>query len=237
VRGAKGLRSGENPARWRGGLEHSLPKRQRLTRGHHPALPWRDLPAFMVELRTRDATAALALDFLILTAARTGEVLGARWGEMDRGAEVWIVPAKRMKAGREHRVPLSAAALAILDRLAPLGTDPERLVFPGQRPGRPLSGMSMEMLLRRMNRDAITVHGFRSGFRDWCGDATSFPRELAEHALAHAAGDATERAYRREQAVERRREMMDAWARFLAGEAGARVIELRRTAGNGGQSS
>ena len=170
----------------------------------------------------------MALEFLILTATRSGEVLGARWAEMDMAAKVWTVPSARMKAGREHRVPLSGRALAILNEAANGGT--EEVVFPGQRSDKPLSGMAMKMLLRRMKAAGVTVHGFRSAFRDWCGEATSFPRELAEAALAHVAG-ATERAYRRDDALEKRRGLMEAWAGFCEPRAGSNVIPVARWAG------
>lgn len=222
---AKGERQGENPARWRGHLDHLLPARQKLTRGHHAAMPYGDLPIFIRELRAREAVAALGLEFLILTAARSGEVLGATWAEIDLAAKVWTVPAARMKAGREHRVPLSARAVAILEAVKPLG-DGEH-IFPGQRTKRPLSGMAFEMLLRRM-KVGFTVHGFRSAFRDWCGEASTFPRELAEAALAHTVGDATERAYRRGDALEKRRKLMDAWAAFCEPRQGGKVVPMRR---------
>ncbi|MFM9941245.1 MAG: tyrosine-type recombinase/integrase [Hyphomicrobiaceae bacterium] len=223
---AKGLREGENPARWRGHLDNLLAKRQKLQRGHHAAMPWSDLPAFLARLRKREAVAALALEFTILTAARTGEVLGARWDEIDREARIWTVPADRMKAGREHRVPLTDRACQIVGDLsrAPLG----EFVFPGARSGRPLSGMAMEMLLRRMDADAFTVHGFRSSFKTWATEMTSFPNELSEAALAHVTGDRVERAYRRTDALERRRELMGAWGRFLEGDAVGNVVPLVR---------
>lgn len=211
-----GWRSGENPALWKGNLEHSLGKRQKLQRGHHAAMPYAEVPAFLAALRLREAMAARALEFCILTAARSGEVLEATWREIDLAAKVWTVPARRMKAKREHRAPLTDAAMAILEALAPLrpaDDDGSAYVFPGQRPRRPLSGMAMEMLLRRQKL-AITVHGFRSSFRDWAAEETPFPREIAEAALAHVVGDATERAYRRGDALEKRRELMIAWAAF-----------------------
>jgi len=220
-------RNEANPARWRGHLDKLLAKRQKLTRGHHAAMPFDDVPEFIGLLRDREAIAALALEFLVLTAARSGEVLGARWAEMDMAAKVWTVPAARMKAGREHRVPLSGRGLAILQRLGEAKTG--EFVFPGQRSDKPLSGMAMEMLLRRMKAAGVTVHGFRSAFRDWCGEATSFPREIAEAALAHVAGDATERAYRRGDALEKRRTLMEAWASFCEPKAGSNVISLTRT--------
>jgi integrase len=219
-------RNEANPARWRGHLDKLLPKRQKLTRGHHAAMPYPDVPEFIGRLREREAVAALALEFAILTAARSGEVLGARWKEIDLEGKVWVIPAARMKAGCEHRVPLSSRALAILEELAQARTG--ELVFAGQKAGKPLSGMAMEMVLRRMKVESATVHGFRSAFRDWCGEATSFPRELAEAALAHVAGDATERAYRRGDALEKRRAVMEAWAIFCEPKTGSNVLSMTR---------
>ena len=166
---AQGLRTGENPARWRGHLDQLLPKRQRLTRGNHAAMSYGDVPAFIGDLQSRDATAALALEFTILTAARRGEVLGARWQEFDLERAVWIVPAHRMKAGREHRVPLSGRALAIVKALRQAAEGRE-FVFGGHKPGKPLSGEALGMVLRRMKIDDVTVHGFRSSFRDWAAE-------------------------------------------------------------------
>jgi len=185
-----------------------------------------DVPEFIGKLHGREATAALALEFLILTAARSGEVLGARWAEFDLEAKVWVIPAARMKAGCEHRVPLSSRALAIVEAAAKDRTG--EFVFAGQKAGKPLSGMAMEMVLRRMKVDGVTVHGFRSTFRDWCGETTSFPREIAEAALAHVAGDATERAYRRGDALEKRRGLMDAWVSFCEPKESANVITIAR---------
>jgi integrase len=223
---AKGHRTGENPALWRGHLDKLLPKRRKLSRGHHKAMPYADVPAFIGELRQREAIAARALEFTILTAARSGEVFGATWGEISSDAAVWTIPAKRMKAGREHRVPLPPRALEILREMAELGTDHDAYVFPGQKEGRPLSVMSMDMVLRRMGTD-VTVHGFRSSFRDWCGEASSFPREIAEAALAHVVGDETERAYRRGDALEKRRKLMVAWANYCEPRKGSNVIDLK----------
>jgi integrase len=229
---ALGHRSGENPALWRGHLANLLPKRQKLTRGHHAALPFSELPAFMVKLRERDAFAARALEFTILTAARSGEVYGARWSEIDWDAKVWTVPANRMKAGRAHRVPLTPAVMRILEVAAKLRTDDglDVLVFPSRKAGQPMSGMAMKMLLRRMGYDAITVHGFRSSFRDWAGERTHFPWEVAEAALAHVIGDETERAYRRGDALEKRRELMEAWAAFCESQPDNNVVSLIRRA-------
>lgn len=199
-----------NPARWRGHLDKLLPKRRMLSRGHHAAMAYQVVPEFIGRLREREAVAALALEFAILTAARSGEVLGARWEEIDFEAKVWTVPAARMKAEREHRVPLSERALAILGDLAQVRAGD--FVFRGQRAGMPLSNMAMEMVLRRMDLDGVTVHGFRSAFRDWAGNETHFPREIAEAALAHVVGDKAEQAYRRSDALEKRRALMAAWA-------------------------
>jgi integrase len=189
-------------------------------------MPYGDVPAFVAELRTRRAMAALALELTILTAARSGEVFGARLSEIDREARVWTVPGERMKSGREHRVPLTDRALEILDEAAARGSGD--LIFEGQRSGRPLSSMAMEMLLRRMKVEGVTVHGFRSSFRDWAGECTAFPREVAEAALAHVVGDETERAYRRGDALAKRRKLMEAWAGFLAtADAGGVVLRFK----------
>ncbi|QTL04040.1 integrase arm-type DNA-binding domain-containing protein [Aquabacter sp. L1I39] len=211
---AKGLRTGENPARWKGHLALTLPKRQKLQRGNHAALPYSDLPAFVRRLRLVRGMSSFALEFAILTAARSGEVRGARWSEIDLDARLWTIPAERMKAGRIHRVPLTNRAVEILQTVGQLGNDPERFVFPGMRKGSQLSDVALIALLRRLEVDA-TAHGFRSTFRDWAGDTTAFPREVAEAALAHAVGDATELAYRRGDALEKRRELMDAWDAFV----------------------
>jgi integrase len=182
-------RNEANPARWRGHLDHILPKPKQLSRGHHAALPFNEMPPFMTELRAREGLAARALEFLILCAARSGEVREAFWREIDLENQVWTVPAMRMKAGREHRVPLSNRALAILGDMRPLAGGDDSLVFPGSKRGKPLSDMSLTAVLRRMRRGDLTAHGFRSSFRDWCGEATNFPREIAEAALAHVIGD------------------------------------------------
>jgi integrase len=223
---ARGLRSGENPARWRGHLDALLPPRHRLTRGHYAAMPYDEVPSFIGRLRASESVSGLALEFLILTASRTGEVLGARWDEIDVDAELWTVPAARMKAGREHRVPLSARALAILQTVEKVRTGEH--VFPGQRRGRPLSVMALAMVLRRLKLENVTVHGFRSAFRDWCGEATAFPRDVAEAALAHTVGDMTERAYRRGDALEKRRKLMAAWAAFIEPKTTSNVVTLRQ---------
>jgi integrase len=214
----QGFRTGENPAAWRGHLKLVLPAHRKLTRGHHAAMPIDDLPEFMAALRARPAIAARCLEFAILTATRSSEALGARWDEIDLGTKVWTIPAfnaktgRRMKAGREHRVPLADRVMEILDEMKPLMVGDH--VFSGRRQNQPLSSTALEMMLRRMNRRDVTVHGFRSTFRDWAGNRTSYPRELAEHALAHTIGDKAEQAYRRDDALERRRPMMEEWAYF-----------------------
>jgi len=210
---AKGLRSGENPARWKAHLELLLPKRTKAAPVHHAALPFTEIADFMKSLLQRPASAARALEFAILTAARSGEVLGMKWSELDRESAVWTVPADRMKAGKEHQVPLSAAALAILQKIRPENAEADGNVFVGNQ-GQPLSNMAMSMLLRRMGYNKITVHGFRSAFRDWAGEMTEFAREDVEMALAHIVASKTERAYRRGNALAKRRAIMDSWADY-----------------------
>ena len=214
-------RSGENPARWRGHIANMLPRRDKARSvQHHPALPWKEIGPFMAELRREPGVAALALEFTILTAARTGEAIGATWAEIDIDKGVWTVPGTRMKAGREHRVPLAPAAVAALRRAKEVRTDKAQttFVFPGSRPGKPLSNMAMSMLLRRMKRADLTVHGFRSTFRDWTAEATGVAREVAEAALAHTIGNAVEAAYRRGDLFEKRRRLMEDWAAFCGRE-------------------
>lgn len=216
----------ENPARWKGHLARLLGKRQVLARGHHPAMPFADVPAFVAKLRDRKAVAAAALEFTILTAARTGEALGAIGCEIDMAASVWTIPAERMKAGREHRVPLPPRALEIVRELHPDGLEAKAFLFPGQKTGRPLSNMAMDMLLRRMDEDAYTVHGFRSSFRDWAGETTNFAREIIEASLAHLVGNKVEQAYRRGDALLKRRKLMEAWAGFVAKPVGENVHQF-----------
>jgi integrase len=211
----RGYRDGENPARWRGHLDHLLPAKSKVRKvEHHAALPYAQVGAFVASLREQPGISAHALEFLILTAARTGETLGATWDEVDIGAKLWTIPAGRMKAGKEHRVPLSDAALAVLKEVDEIRHSD--YVFPGGRDRRPLSEMSLLMLLRRMNHGDITAHGFRSTFRDWAAERTTFAREVAEMALAHAIPDAVEAAYRRGDLFEKRRKLMDAWAAYCA---------------------
>ena len=224
---ANGFRAGENPARWRGHLDHLLPKPSNLERNHHAAMPYEDIAIFVGDLRKRPATATLALEFCILTAARSGEVLGARWAEMDLAKRLWTLPAQRMKAGREHRVPLSDRAMSILKQLRKV--DDGEFVFPGQKPRRPLSNKTMKMVLRRMKIEDATIHGFRSSFRDWAGNVTSFPREVAETALAHVIGDKAEQAYRRGDALDKRRALMDTWAAYCEPRASGNVVRINTT--------
>jgi integrase len=222
----RGYRTGDNAAAWKGNLDALLPtpkpKRERVV--HLSAMDYRGLPAFMVELRAQEGVGPRALEFAILTAARSGEVLRARWSEIDFEEKLWIVPAERMKAGQEHRVPLSQRALVVLRDMEKLRAN--EFVFPGFRDSQSLSDMALTQLLRRLGRD-VTTHGFRSTFRDWCGDCTPFPREIAEAALAHLVGDEVERAYRRGVALEKRRELMTAWANYCEPRAGT-VLGFRR---------
>lgn len=243
----QGMRSGENPALWRGHLDHILPKPGKLNRGHHAALSYGELPAFMADLRAREALAARALEFAILTAARTGEVIGATWAEIDLAGAVWTVPASRMKAGKEHAVPLSPRAVAILEAVQPLNTKgrADAPLFPAHD-GEALSGMAMAMLIRRMNMAEqaegrpgwidrkeggrlITSHGFRSTFRDWAGERSTFPREVIEHAMAHQLPDKAEASYARATLFTRRIKLMDAWAEYCATPfaAGSNVMPIR----------
>ena len=207
---ALGLRAGDNPARWRGHLDHLLPKPTKVRAvKHHPALPHAEIAGFMGDLSNRTGVGARALAFTILTAARSGETRGMTWSEVDFENQIWTIPAQRMKAGKEHRVPLSDAALA------QLGTrrDNDALVFESEaKPGKPISDMSMTAVLRRMGHGGITVHGFRSTFRDWAGETTGFPREVIELALAHGIKDKAEAAYARSDLFDKRRKLMNAWA-------------------------
>ncbi len=206
----QGYRRSENPARWKGHLANLLPKRSKVRKvEHHAALPFKEVPAFLKKVGEQPGIAAKLMAFTILTAARTGEALGARWSEIDLEARIWTVPAERMKAGAEHRVPLSSGVMGILAEMQ--GLD-DTFVFPGGRRGKPLSNMAMLVLLRRMKREDLTVHGFRSSFRDWASETTDFPSEVVEMALAHTVESKVERAYRRGDLFEKRRELMAAWA-------------------------
>ena len=218
--------TGQNPATWKSHLEHLMAAPKKLSRGHHDALPYGDLPLFMAKLRKRGGMAALALEFTILTAARSGETRGATWQEMDLERALWTVPASRMKSGREHFVPLSAPALKVLDYVKDARTGD--LVFPGLKGGA-LSDASLLAVLRRMDVE-VTVHGFRSSFRDWVANETEFARELAEEALAHVIASKVEAAYRRGSAIEKRRVLMNAWAEYCgsANLAAQNVVRFRR---------
>jgi len=211
---ARGLRSGENPAQWRGHLELLLPKQNNLQRGHFKAMDYKDVPTFMAELRTREGMATLALEFLILAAARSGEVRNMEWVDLSIEEQVWTVPAYKMKAGKEHRVPLTSRMLEIVEKVRPFTQD-QPIVF-STRNGTAMSDAAMSSVLKRMEVTNATVHGFRSSFRDWAGDMTDYPREVAEEALAHTVGNATERAYRRSDAFRKRVEMMREWEEFIS---------------------
>lgn len=229
---ARSMRTGDNPARWRGLLKHLLPSPEKVAAvRHHPALHYARMGEFMASLRRQEGDASRALEFLILTAARTSEVTGARWQEIDMGNALWIVPADRIKAGKEHRVPLSAPALAIVQAMAE--TRQNEFVFPGGRRGRPLTNMAMAGVLKRMKRGEITVHGFRSSFRDWAAERTNYSREVAEMALAYAVGDKVEAAYRRGDLLEKRRRIMADWAKHCARiekSNGDNVVNLAKSA-------
>jgi len=223
----QGWRHGDNPARWRGHLDKALPAKSKIRPVEHlAALPYAKLPAFMTELRQQQGVGARALELAILTAARSGAVIGARWEEFDFDARSWTIPATRMKAGREHLVPLPGPAIVVLDQMAAIRQG--GFVFAGERSARPISNMAMSMTLRRMKRGDLTVHGFRSTFRDWAAEQTNFPAEVAEMALAHAVGDKVEAAYRRGNLFEKRRQLAEAWAGFCGRPAGGEVIPLRR---------
>jgi integrase len=233
---ARGWRSGENPAAWKGHLALTLPPRSKVAKvEHHAALPWREIGGFMQVLRDQAGIGARALCFAILTAARSGEVRGARWREIDLATATWVVPADRMKGGREHRVPLTEPAVEILGEMATVQTsnDPSALVFPGRAAARPLSDMSLTAVLRRMKRGDLTAHGFRSSFRDWAAETTAYPAELVEMALAHAVGNKVEAAYRRGDLFDKRRRLMGDWAAFCSTpnvRDNANVVPLRENA-------
>jgi integrase len=210
---ARGWREGENPARWRGHLDHLLPQRSKVQRvAHHAAIPWREIGAFMRRLQQNSGISARCLEFLILTAVRSGEARGARWSEIDLVHEVWTITAERMKAGHEHRVPLSAPAMATLRAMEQLGT--KGFVFPGLKAASALSDVALANAVDVAGGNGATVHGFRSTFRDWCAEMTNYPRELAEAALAHVLKDKTEAAYQRGDLLEKRRRLMAEWAAF-----------------------
>jgi integrase len=211
----RGYRDGENPARWRGHLDKLLPARSKVRAvEHHAALPYTQLPGLLMGLREREAVSARALEFLILTAGRTAEVIGARWNEIDLLDKIWTVPAGRMKSARPHRVPLSSRAIAILQEVQEAPESDNGFVFPGPRPGKPLSNVAFLRLLGRMGLHNLTVHGFRSSFRDWAAERTNYPNHVVEMALAHAVSDKVEAAYRRGDLFEKRRRLMAQWAAF-----------------------
>jgi integrase len=224
---ARGYRTGENPARWRGHLDQLLAPPRKVRRvAHLAALDYRDVAAFMAELREQGGIGARALEFAILTAGRTGEVIGARWSEINVADKLWTIPAGRMKAGKEHRVPLSDAAMAVLDRIREVRLSSEFVFGASER--RAISNMSMLMLLRRMGRGDLTVHGFRSTFRDWAAEMTAFPHEVAEMALSHTVTDKVERAYRRGDLFQKRRALAEAWAAYCARPlAPAEILPIR----------
>ena len=220
----QGYRTGDNPAAWRGHLENLLSAPQKTKKvEHHPALPWREVGAFMQELRTMPGTAALATEFIILTNCRTSEAINATWAEFDLGEKRWTIPAERMKAAKEHVIPLSEPALAVLQRLKAEAKEGE-FVFPGGKKNTPLSNMACLALLKRMGRGDLTVHGFRSSFRDWAGESTAHPREVIEHAMAHQLPDKAEAAYARGSLLERRRVLMADWAQYCAQPAATGVV-------------
>lgn len=222
---ARGLRTGDNPAEWKGHLDQILPPPKKLVRGHHAAMPFAEVSGFFKKLNAIGGVGARALEYAILTAARSGEARGATWQEIDLAEKVWIVPAERMKSGREHRVPLCDRAMAILAAMRERAIDD--LVFPGAKQNSPLSDMSLAKALKAAGGSEYTVHGFRSSFRDWVSESTNFQREVAEAALAHAVGDSVERAYRRGDALEKRRQLMEAWAAYVVGTPDG-VVRLER---------
>ncbi|UGX89855.1 tyrosine-type recombinase/integrase (plasmid) [Bradyrhizobium barranii subsp. barranii] len=209
------LRSGDNPAAWAGHLDNLLPK-NREKAANHKAIPYPKLPAFMADLRKRNSISASALEFTVLCVARTGETIGARWQEYDPDRKLWVVPSSRMKEKKEHRVPLSDRAIEILESLRTVNTKSTDFLFPGSKRGKPLSNMAMLELVRGMY-EGVTVHGFRSGFSDWCGETTSYDAETREFCLAHVVGDKAEAAYRRGDALEKRRAALRDWAEYLSG--------------------
>ncbi|MFC3725939.1 tyrosine-type recombinase/integrase [Neoaquamicrobium sediminum] len=223
---ARGYRLGDNPARWRGHLDKLLPARSKVQQvKHHAALAYPELPEFMIKLRAVDGVAARALEFAILTAGRTGEIIGARWKEIDRDNAMWTIPGERMKARREHRVPLAPAAVSLLDALpVEKGSD---FVFIGSKERSGLSNMALLMTLRRMKREDLTVHGFRSTFRDWAAETTAYPHELLEMALAHVVSDQTVAAYLRGDMLEKRRRLMADWADYCASTPRGDVVPIR----------
>jgi integrase len=225
---ARGYRDGENPARWKGHLKNLLARPAKDKR-HLAAMAYVELPGFMRQLRQCEGIAALALEFTILVAGRTGEVLGANWGEVNLAERVWVIAGDRMKAGKEHRVPLSPAALAALQKMREEWGAREGVIFANPDTGRPVADQTLGRLIRSIGAQ-VTTHGFRSTFRDWAGDRSNFPREIVEAALAHKVGDAVEQAYRRSDALEKRRRLMEAWASYCSAPVleGAKVVSIGR---------
>lgn len=224
---ARGLRQGENPARWKGHLKHLLPTRMAIATKHHAAMAYGDVPAFMDALRTQEGISPRALEFTILTAARTGETIGARWSEINFLDKVWTIPAGRMKAGSEHRVPLCDRAIAILSEME--ASRVSDFVFPGWKHGKPLSNMAMSKVLERMSVVGATVHGFRSAFRDWAAEQTAYASEVVEKALAHAIRNEVEAAYRRGDLLDKRRQLLRAWEGYVAqpSPSKAEIVSIR----------
>ena len=224
---ARDFRTGSNPARWKGRLDKLLPPRAKVQKVvHHPALSYEDMHAFMIDLRERVGISAIGLEFIILTAARTGEVLGAKWSEINFEKNVWTIPDVRMKTEAEHRVPLAPDAQVLLKAMKEIASSD--YVFPGRDKNRPLSNMAFLQLIKRMGRGDVTVHGFRSTFRDWAAERTAYPREVAEMALAHVVENKVEAAYRRGDLFEKRRRMMDDWANYCSIPFGGDVVPIRK---------
>jgi integrase len=223
---ARGYRHGENPARWRGHFDKLLPQKSKVRPvKHHAALPYAEIGEFIVDLRQQEGIAARALHYTILTVGpRTGGTIGARWPEIDWQARLWTIPGERMKGGEEFKVPLSDIALAVLAEMQEIRQND--FIFPGAKARRPISNMAMLMTLRRMGRSDLTVHGFRSTFKDWGSDCTNFPREIIEMAMAHTIDDKVEAAYRRGDALVKRRQLMDEWARYCATRGDDNVVRL-----------
>ena len=217
-------RSGENPATWRGNLQNVLPNARKLSRGHHPSMPYENIPALLNDLRHREAIAARALELCILTTCRSSEVLNAKWSEIDLEARMWVIPANRMKARLDHSVPLNEAMLAILQPLNDSRIN--EWVFIGQKRGQPLSNMAMLMLMKRMKIEDATTHGFRSSFRNWAAERSSFHGDIAEMCLAHKVGSAVQQAYLRSDLMDKRRALLNAWSEFCSGHEAGKVVKL-----------
>ncbi len=230
----RGYRDGENPARWKGHLDHLLPAKSKVRRvQHHAAMPYSQLPEFMAVLHEHDSIGARALEFLILTAARSGEVIGARWREIDLKNKLWTVPAQRMKAGKDHRVPLCTRTIAILQAIKPEKTEADTFIFPGSKQQKPQSNMVFLMLLRRIGLGHLTAHGFRASFKTWATERTNFPREVIEAALAHVAGNKVEAAYQRGDVFDKRHRLMAAWSEYCASKPATEtnILSIRQPVG------